>query len=127
MRSGRAPVCRSRWCCPTARAAAPATASRVSRSCSAPRRRCCGAFTRGYLGLLEAYFDGDVDVDGDLRTAFAAGMLSDLGQQVRTVTTVENDLHEWRRSNRSPAQAKANARAHYGLGGRSTGSGSTSR
>ena len=75
-----------------------------------------GAFTRGYIGLLEAYFDGDVDVEGDLRTAFAAGMLSDLGQQVRTVTRVENDLLEWRRSNRSPAQAQANARAHYGLG-----------
>ena len=40
----------------------------------------------------------------------------DLGKQVRTVTRVENDLLEWRRSNRSPAQAQANARAHYGLG-----------
>lgn len=79
-------------------------------------RALLGAFTRGYIGLLEAYFDGDVDVEGDLRTAFAAGMLSDLGQQVRTVTRVENDLLEWRRSNRSPAQAQANARAHYGLG-----------
>ncbi|RPH66587.1 MAG: class I SAM-dependent methyltransferase [Burkholderiales bacterium] len=75
-----------------------------------------GAFTRGYIGLLEAYFDGDVDVDGDLHTAFAAGMLSDLGHQVRAVTRVENGLLEWRSSNRSPAQSKVNARAHYGLG-----------
>jgi cyclopropane-fatty-acyl-phospholipid synthase len=73
-------------------------------------------FTRGHIGLLEAFFDGEIDVDGDLHALFAAGMMSDLGQQVRTVAKVENDLLEWRRSNRSPAQAKDNARAHYGLG-----------
>ena len=73
-------------------------------------------FTRGHIGLLEAFFDGEIDVDGDLHALFAAGMMSDLGQQVRTVAKVENDLLEWRRSNRTPAQAKANARAHYGLG-----------
>ncbi|MCO5109086.1 MAG: cyclopropane-fatty-acyl-phospholipid synthase family protein [Burkholderiaceae bacterium] len=75
-----------------------------------------GGFARGHIGLLEAYFDGDIDVDGDLHALFATGLMSDLGQQVRTVAKVENDLLEWRRSNRSPAQAKANARAHYGLG-----------
>src|SRR5690606_14982294 len=73
-------------------------------------------FTRGHIGLLEAFFDGDIDVDGDLHALFAVGMLSDLGQQARTVAKVENDLLEWRRSNRSPAQARNNARAHYGLG-----------
>ena len=60
-------------------------------------------FTRGHIGLLEAFFDGEIDVDGDLHALFAAGMMSDLGQQVRTVAKVENDLLEWRQSNRSPA------------------------
>ena len=73
-------------------------------------------FARGHMGLLEAYFDGDVDVEGDVGAAFAAGLSSGLDQQWRPWNKVENGLHEWRRSNHEPAQAKANARAHYGLG-----------
>src|SRR5512144_1510320 len=30
----------------------------------------------GYVGLLESYFDGSLDVDGDLALAFRAGMNS---------------------------------------------------
>ncbi|MCL4185334.1 MAG: class I SAM-dependent methyltransferase, partial [Burkholderiaceae bacterium] len=73
-------------------------------------------FTRGHIGLLEAWFDGDLDVDGDLGALFAAGMLSSIGQQPKAVARVENDLLEWRRSNRSVVRAKDNARFHYGLG-----------
>jgi len=73
-------------------------------------------FARGHIGLLEAYFDGDVDVEGDLHAAFAAGLASKLDQQWRPWNTAENQLHEWRHANRSIEQAKANARAHYGLG-----------
>lgn len=73
------------------------------------------AFSRGHLGLLESYFDQSLDVQGDLGAALAAGMLSGLDGP-KTLITAENSLHELRYSNHSPAQAKANARAHYGLG-----------
>ena len=72
--------------------------------------------TRGHIGLLEAYFDQQVDVDGDLGAAFATGLMADLDPRFNPIDKVANNLHEWQRSNRSIAQAKANARAHYGLG-----------
>ncbi len=72
--------------------------------------------TRGHLGLLESYFEQQVDVEGDLGAAFAAGMASGFDDRFNPIGEVENNLHEWRYSNRSPEQAKANARAHYGLG-----------
>ncbi len=72
--------------------------------------------TRGHMGLLEAYFDGDVDVDGDFGAAMATGLMSNLAPRIDLVNRFENARHEWRCSNRSLAQAKANARAHYGLG-----------
>jgi cyclopropane-fatty-acyl-phospholipid synthase len=75
-----------------------------------------GVFTRGHMGLLESYFDQSVDVEGDFGAALAAGMLSGLDGQGSALISVENNLHELRFSNRSIAQAKANARAHYGLG-----------
>ena len=74
------------------------------------------AFTRGHMGLLESYFDQSVDVEGDLAAALAAGMLSGLDMHAKALLNVENGIHELRYSNHSVAQAKANARAHYGLG-----------
>jgi len=74
------------------------------------------AFTRGHMGLLESYFDQAIDVEGDLGAAFAAGTASGLDLQFNALNSVENNLHELRYSNRSFDQAKANARAHYGLG-----------
>jgi len=71
--------------------------------------------TRGHMALLEAYFDGHLDVEGDFGAALAAGMLVDIDPAFDLLGQAENRLHEVRRSNRSPAQAKANARAHYGL------------
>lgn len=73
-------------------------------------------FTRGHIGLLESYFDQSVDVEGDFGAALAAGMLSGLDTRGKTLNNVENGIHELRYSNDSMAQAKANARAHYGLG-----------
>lgn len=70
------------------------------------------AFTRGYIGLLEAWFDGKVEVEGDLGALFAAGAVGYEQLESRAVTKVENDLLEWRSSNRDPARAKTNARAH---------------
>jgi cyclopropane-fatty-acyl-phospholipid synthase len=72
--------------------------------------------TRGHIGLLESYFDQQVDVDGDLGAAFATGLMADIDPGYNPIDRLENGLHEWRRGNRSAAQAKANARAHYGLG-----------
>lgn len=72
--------------------------------------------TRGHIGLMEAYFDQEVDVEGDFGAALAAGMAAGFDQRSVALNTIENNLHELRHSNRDPAQAKANARAHYGLG-----------
>ena len=74
------------------------------------------AFTRGHLGLFESYFDQSVDVEGDLGAALAAGLLSGLDMRAKALIKAENGIHELRYSNHSMAQAKANARAHYGLG-----------
>ena len=70
----------------------------------------------GYVGLLESYFDGHLDVDGDLALAFRAGIDSGQDRVGNTLVALRNRQHEWHFSNRSIPQAKANARFHYGLG-----------
>lgn len=70
---------------------------------------------RRHLGLLEAYFDGRVDVEGDLSAAFAAGLLAGVDGHPGWVGRMENRWHEWRHANRAPNRAQANARSHYGL------------
>jgi len=72
--------------------------------------------TRGHIGLLEAYFDQEVDVEGDFGAALAAGMAAGFDHRAGAFNGIENSLHELRHSNQDPAHAKANARAHYGLG-----------
>lgn len=79
-------------------------------------RALASTFLRGHMGLLEAYFDGAVDLEGDLGAAMAAGMQAGFDLQSPALTTLENTLLERRTSNRDPRQAKANARVHYGLG-----------
>src|SRR5574337_1084923 len=73
-------------------------------------------FARGHMGLLEAYFDQDVDLEGSLNAVMAAGMRSGFDSKFDAVNAVENNLLEWRRSNRTAQQAKENACFHYGLG-----------
>ena len=70
----------------------------------------------GHVGLLEAYFDGGVDVDGSLALAFRAAMEAGFDSDTNMLVSLRNRWHELRYSNRSIAQAKANARFHYGLG-----------
>jgi cyclopropane-fatty-acyl-phospholipid synthase len=70
----------------------------------------------GYIGVLEAYFDGSIDVDGDIALMFRAGFASGYDRVSNPFVKWRNRRHEWRHSNRSLAQAKANARFHYGLG-----------
>jgi len=71
--------------------------------------------TRGHMGLLEAYFDEQAEVEGDLGAAFATGLAAQIDLRFNPIGEIENNLHEWRHSNGDPARAKANARAHYGL------------
>ena len=79
-------------------------------------RALMATFARGHLGLLEAYFDQEVDLEGDLGTAMAAAMRSGFDLRFDPFNSVENNLMEWRTANRDAAQAKLNARLHYGLG-----------
>ncbi|ARP88445.1 cyclopropane-fatty-acyl-phospholipid synthase [Bordetella genomosp. 9] len=72
---------------------------------------------RGHMGLLESFFDQEVDVD-DLGAALAAAMSGGFEKRSSLLNASENRLHELRYSNHSIAQAKANARFHYGLGTR---------
>ena len=68
-----------------------------------------------HIGLLESYFDGDVDLEGDLRVPLRDAMLK--GQErPNWLIAARNHLHEWRHSNATWEQAQANARFHYGLG-----------
>ena len=70
----------------------------------------------GHVGLLEAYFDGDVDAEGDLAQAFRAALDMGFNESGNSLVAMRNRWHEFRFSNKSISQAKANARAHYGLG-----------
>jgi cyclopropane-fatty-acyl-phospholipid synthase len=69
----------------------------------------------GHIGLLEAWFDGEIDIAGDLRAALRAGLINGF-DQANALVAQRNRWHEFRRSNATREQAKANARAHYGLG-----------
>jgi cyclopropane-fatty-acyl-phospholipid synthase len=70
----------------------------------------------GHVGLLEGYFDGSVDIDGDLALAARAAFAANFDLRPNLLLRLRNRWHEHRCSNRSIAQAKANARFHYGLG-----------
>jgi cyclopropane-fatty-acyl-phospholipid synthase len=70
----------------------------------------------GYVGVLECYFDQSLDIEGDIAAAFRAGMEGGFDMRPNRINSLRNRWHELRFSNRSFAQAKANARFHYGLG-----------
>ena len=69
----------------------------------------------GHIGLLESYFDGDLDVEGSLAKAFAVGMSSGL-DRANPLVRLRNNWHELRFSNATWHQARENARFHYALG-----------
>ena len=80
------------------------------------RRAQLQVLTFGHIGLLESYFRGDLDLEGDLRLALRFGMDSRMSVRPKLPVRIRNRWHELRFSNRSLEQAKANARFHYGLG-----------
>ena len=69
----------------------------------------------GHVGLLESWFDGEVEVEGSLAKAMAVGLQSGITAS-RPLVGLRNRWHELRFSNRGWAQAKRNAEAHYALG-----------
>ena len=70
----------------------------------------------GHIGLLEAYFDGSVDIEGSFQLAARAAFDAGFDDDPNALVGLRNRWHEFRFSNRSITQAKANARFHYGLG-----------
>jgi cyclopropane-fatty-acyl-phospholipid synthase len=79
------------------------------------RRVALRAALFGHIGLLESWFDGDVDVEGDIGRAFAAGMAAGL-DKASPLVRIRNRWHEWRLTNANVDNARANARFHYALG-----------
>jgi cyclopropane-fatty-acyl-phospholipid synthase len=69
----------------------------------------------GHVGLLEAYFDGDVDIDGNLAKALAVGMEAGMDRPTLLVR-IRNRWHEFMHTNASRQTAKQNAEFHYALG-----------
>jgi cyclopropane-fatty-acyl-phospholipid synthase len=74
-----------------------------------------GVAAFGHVGLLDAYFDGSVDVDGDLRAAMRVGMRSGFDAP-NALVAQRNRWLELSRSNATREQARENARVHYALG-----------
>ncbi len=68
----------------------------------------------GHIGLLESYFEQEIDIEGDFNALFRASYTSDFSQP-NPLVRIRNAWHERRFSNRTLAQAKENARIHYGL------------
>src|SRR5207247_10457120 len=68
-----------------------------------------------HIALLEAYFDGELDIEGNLAKAMAAGMEGGMDRP-KPLVRVRNWWHELRFSNASWRQARTNADFHYALG-----------
>jgi len=69
----------------------------------------------GHVGMLEAYFDGEIDIDGSLQKALAAGMEGGIDRAKLPVKLL-NRWHEFLHNNASRSQAQKNAEFHYALG-----------
>ena len=70
----------------------------------------------GHMGFIESFFDGDIDIEGDLGAAFRVGMEGGFAHHSNPLNVIRNYWHELRYSNRTIAQARKNASLHYGLG-----------
>jgi cyclopropane-fatty-acyl-phospholipid synthase len=70
----------------------------------------------GHVGLIESYFNGSLDIEGDLQLAFRAAYDGGFDMRFRPLVRIRNRWHEALHSNASIAQARTNARFHYALG-----------
>ena len=70
----------------------------------------------GHIGFLEAYFDGEIDIEGDLREIIRVGFDSGFDRSAGLLVALRNRWHALRFNNRTGATPKENARFHYGLG-----------
>ncbi len=70
----------------------------------------------GHIGVLESYFEGDIDIDGDLREIMAVGLDAGFDRFAGLLVSLRNRWHGLRFNNRTGASPKENARFHYGLG-----------
>ncbi|HEX5477525.1 MAG TPA: cyclopropane-fatty-acyl-phospholipid synthase family protein [Burkholderiales bacterium] len=68
----------------------------------------------GHVGLLESYFDGDLDIEGSLPKALAAGMRGGMDEPNVLVRWL-NRWHEFVYANSSHRRANKNAEFHYAL------------
>lgn len=68
----------------------------------------------GHVGLLESYFDGDLDIEGSLPKALAAGMRGGMDEPNVLVRWL-NRWHEFVYANSSRRRANRNAEFHYAL------------
>ena len=69
----------------------------------------------GHVGLLEAYFAGELDIEGSLPKALAAGMEGGIDGGAGLLVWLRNRGHELTHSNAVRSRARANAEAHYAL------------
>jgi cyclopropane-fatty-acyl-phospholipid synthase len=69
----------------------------------------------GHLGFLESYFDGDLDIEGSLAKALAAGMQGGMDRPKPLVRWL-NRWHEFLYRNSNWGRARKNAEFHYALG-----------
>ena len=70
----------------------------------------------GHVGFLESYFDGEIDLEGDLRELMTVGFDSGFDESSGLLVGIRNRWHGLRFNNRTGATPKENARFHYGLG-----------
>lgn len=66
----------------------------------------------GYVGLLEAYFDGDIDIEGSLAKCMAAGMEGGMGA-IKPLVSLRNWWHEILYANADWIRSRRNAEFHY--------------
>ena len=93
------------------RPGAPAFTLRFKNRC-APRLR---PALFGHVGLLDAYFDGGLDIEGDLRALLRIGMSGKFGGTEPARHAAQPLARVSRSATARTRSAKRNARFHYGL------------
>ena len=71
-----------------------------------------------HIGLLDSFFDQEIDLEGDMGAALRMAMQSSFEKKGagNPLVRLRNWWHEFTRSNKTLAQARANSFEHYALG-----------